>query len=142
MYEKPLPIIDPDTAAYWRAARDHRLLIKRCADCGRCHFYPRELCPHCHSDAVEWIEAKGLGTIYSYTIARRPAGPAFKADAPYVIAIVELDEGPRMMTNIIGSPPDSVRIGQRVVVTYEDVTEEVSLPKFSLCPSAEASPTR
>jgi uncharacterized OB-fold protein len=137
MYEKPLPIIDPDTAPYWRAACEHRLLIKHCSDCNRSHFYPRELCPHCHSDAVEWIEARGTGTVYSFTIARRPAGPAFKPDAPYVVAIVELDEGPRMMTNIVGSPPDSVRIGQRVEVRFEDVNEEVSLPKFVLCQPGE-----
>ena len=132
MYEKPLPIIDPDTAPYWKASTEHRLLIKLCADCGKHHFYPRELCPHCHSDAVEWVQAKGTGSIYSFTIARRPAGPAFKAEAPYVVAIVELDEGPRMMTNITGSPVDSVRIGQRVCVAYEDVNEEISLPKFTL----------
>lgn len=132
MYEKPLPIIDPDTAPYWKASTEHRLLIKLCTECGKHHFYPRELCPHCHSDAVDWVEAKGTGCIYSFTIARRPAGPSFKPDAPYVVAIVDLDEGARMMTNIIGSPVDSIRIGQRVSVSYEDVNEEVSLPKFVL----------
>ncbi len=136
MYDKPLPIVDPDTAPYWDAAREHRLLIKRCADCGRCHFYPRELCPHCHSDAVAWHEARGTGSIYSFTIARRGAGPAFQADAPYVVAVVQLDEGPRMMTNIVGCPPDDVRIGQRVTVAYEDVTPEISLPKFRLAEGA------
>ncbi|MES2537120.1 MAG: Zn-ribbon domain-containing OB-fold protein [Pseudomonadota bacterium] len=141
MYEKPLPIIDPDTAPYWRAACEHRLLIKHCRDCSRYHFYPRELCPHCHSDAVDWFQAKGTGTVYSYTIARRPAGPAFKPDAPYVVAIIELDEGPRMMTNIVGCPPDSVRIGQRVAVQYEDVNEEVSLPKFVPCTTDETAST-
>ena len=134
MYDKPLPIVDPDTAPYWQAAKEHRLLVKRCLDCGKAHFYPRELCPHCHSDAVEWIDAKGTGSVYSYTIARRPAGPAFQPDAPYVVAIVELDEGARMMTNIVGCPPENVRIGQRVVVAYEDVTDEISLPKFRLAP--------
>jgi uncharacterized OB-fold protein len=132
MYEKPLPIIDPDTAPYWKASTEHRLLIKHCRDCSQHHFYPRELCPHCHSDAVDWVQAKGTGSIYSFTIARRPAGPAFKPDAPYVVAIVALDEGPRMMTNITGSPPESIRIGQRVVVAYEDINEDVSLPKFNL----------
>ena len=82
----------------------------------------------------EWIDARGTGSVYSYTVARRPAGPAFKPDAPYVVAIVELDEGARMMTNIVGCPPESVRIGQRVVVAYEDVTDEISLPKFRLSP--------
>ena len=132
MYDKPLPVIDPDTAPYWRAAKEHRLLLKRCSSCGKTHFYPRELCPHCHADTVDWIEARGTGSIYSFTVARRPAGPAFKPDAPYVVAIIELDEGARMMTNIVGCPPDSVKIGQRVSVVFEDVTDEISLPKFTV----------
>jgi uncharacterized OB-fold protein len=132
MYEKPLPVIDPGTAPFWQAAKEHRLLVKRCAACGQCHFYPRDFCPHCHSDAVDWHEAKGTGVIYSFTVARRPAGPAFKADAPYVVAIVQLDEGPRMMTNITGCVPEDVRIGRRVAVAYDDVTDEVTLPKFAL----------
>lgn len=132
MYDKPLPIVDPDTAPYWQAAKEHCLLVKRCRDCGKAHFYPRELCPHCHSDAVEWLQASGTGTIYSFTVARRPAGPAFKPDAPYVVAIIDLDEGARMMTNIVGCPPESVRIGQRVAVSYEDVSADISLPKFRL----------
>jgi len=130
MYDKPLPIVDPDTAPYWQAAKEHRLLVKRCLDCGKAHFYPRELCPYCHCDAVEWLQAKGTGTIYSFTVARRPAGPAFKPDTPYVVAIIDLDEGARMMTNIVGCPTDSVRIGQRVEVAYEDVNADISLPKF------------
>lgn len=131
-YEKPLPVIDPDSEPFWTAARAHRLLLKHCAACGLHHFYPRELCPHCHSDRVDWSESKGAGTVYSYTVAHRAAGPAFKADAPYVVAVVELDEGPRMMTNIIGCPPDAVSIGARVEVVYDDVTAEVTLPKFQL----------
>lgn len=132
MYQKPLPVVDPDTEPFWRAAREHRLVVKRCADCGKAHFYPRELCPHCHSDAVSWFDASGHGTIYSFTVARRPAGPAFQPDAPYVVALVDLDEGARMMTNVVGCPPDTVRIGMRVTVSYDDVTPEVTLPKFRL----------
>lgn len=132
MYDKPLPIVDPDTEPFWHAAREHKLLVKRCAECGQAHFYPRELCPHCHSDAVSWLEAKGSGEIYSFTVARRGAGPAFQSDAPYVVAVVQLDEGCRMMTNIVGTPPDEVRIGQRVEVSYEEVTADITLPKFRL----------
>ncbi|MBI5720722.1 MAG: Zn-ribbon domain-containing OB-fold protein [Burkholderiales bacterium] len=130
MYDKPLPIIDPESAPYWAALRERRLILKHCRDCGRHHFYPRALCPHCHSDALEWSDARGTGSIYSYTVARRPAGPAFKADAPYVVAVVELDEGARMMTNIVTDDVESVRIGQRVAVAYEAVTDEITLPKF------------
>jgi len=108
------------------------LTIKRCTACGKHHFYPRALCPHCHSDAVEWVDACGTGTIYSFTIARRPAGPAFKADTPYVVAVIDLDEGARMMTNIVTSDVEAVRIGQRVTVQYDDVTDDITLPKFRL----------
>lgn len=132
MYDKPLPVIDSESRPYWDALKQHRLTLKRCQDCGKHHFYPRALCPHCHSDAVEWVDARGTGTIYSFTIARRPAGPAFKADTPYVVAVVELDEGARMMTNIVTDKVDAVRIGQHVTVQYEDVTDEVTLPKFRL----------
>lgn len=130
MYDKPLPIVDPESAPYWTGLKERRLILKRCRDCGRHHFYPRALCPHCHSDALEWADARGTGSVYSYTVARRPAGPAFKADAPYVVAVVELDEGARMMTNIVTDDVESVRIGQRVAVHFEAVTEEVTLPKF------------
>lgn len=130
MYEKPLPVVDAESAPYWAALKEHRLILKRCRDCGRHHFYPRALCPHCHSDALEWADASGRGSIYSYTVARRPAGPAFKADAPYVVAVVDLDEGARMMTNIVTDDVESVRIGQRVAVAFEAVTDEITLPKF------------
>ncbi|WP_420466416.1 Zn-ribbon domain-containing OB-fold protein [Panacagrimonas sp.] len=132
MYEKPLPVIDPESQPYWDALKQHRLLLKRCRACQRSHHYPRELCPHCHSDDLEWLQAAGTGRIYSYTVARRPAGPAFKADTPYVVALVELDEGVRLMTNIVTADVESVRIDQRVTVQFDDVTPDVTLPKFRL----------
>lgn len=132
MYEKPLPVIDPGTEPFWNAARAHRLSIPRCRSCGRHHFYPRELCPHCHSDDIEWCDASGRGTVYSYTIARRPAGPAFAPDVPYVVALITLDEDVRMLTNIVTDDVEAVRIGSRVAVRFDDVTAEVALPKFVL----------
>lgn len=130
MTDKPLPQIDPESQSYWTAAREGRLLIKRCTDCGKAHHYPRELCPHCHSDRVTWEQASGKGTVYTYTVARRPAGPAFKADTPYVVALVELAEGPRMMTNLVSVDPAQVKIGLPVTVQFEAITDEISLPKF------------
>lgn len=129
-YEKPLPVIDPGTAMFWAEAKAHRLTIPRCLDCGRYHFYPRALCPHCHSDRLEWTSVSGRGTIYSYTVARKPAGPAFAADVPYVIVIVQLAEGPRMMSTLIADDVGQVRIGMAVEVVFEDVTDEVTLPRF------------
>ncbi len=131
MYEKPLPVIDGESRPFWEGARAKQLRIMRCRECRRYFFYPRELCPHCHSTAVEWVTASGRGTIYTFTIARRPAGPAFKGDVPYVVALVELEEGPRLMTNIIGIAPESVHIGQKVKAVFEDATDEVTLVKFA-----------
>ncbi|MGW9331727.1 Zn-ribbon domain-containing OB-fold protein [Bosea sp. NPDC055594] len=131
-YEKPRPVIDPGSEPFWSAAKQHRLSIPRCKACNQHHFYPRELCPHCHSDELEWTDASGRGEIYSYTIARKPAGPAFAADVPYVVAMITLDEGPRMLTNISTADVDSVRIGDRVRVKFDDVAADLTLPKFVL----------
>ena len=120
MYEKPLPVLDPESQPYWDALKQHRLLLKHCRACQRSHHYPRELCPHCHSDDLEWKQAAGTGRIYSYTVARRPAGPAFKADTPYVVALVELPEGVRMLGELRGIDPSSVSIGMEVEAIYLD----------------------
>ena len=121
MYEKPLPVIDPESQPYWDALKQHRLLLKRCRACQRSHHYPRELCPHCHSDDLEWTDASGKGEIYSYTIARKPAGPVFAADVPYVIAMIALDEGPRMMTNLIDIEPTPETSDAEVSVVKRDL---------------------
>jgi uncharacterized OB-fold protein len=131
-YEKPATVIDPGTKPFWDATREHRLSIPHCLSCGKHHFYPRELCPHCHSADLEWTDVSGRGEIYSYTIARKPAGPVFAADVPYVIAMIALDEGPRMLTNIVTEDVEAVRIGDRVQVYFDDVTPELTLPKFTL----------
>lgn len=129
---KPLPVIDADTKPFWDAVGEGKLKIKSCGECGKAHFYPRALCPHCHSDRLDWIEAKGTGEIYTFTIARRGAGKAFEADAPYVVALIQLDEGPRMMSNVVTDDVESVRIGQRVRVVFAEAGEGVVLPKFAL----------
>jgi len=129
-YEKPLPVIDPTTRPFWEATKAHRLTIQRCQDCQTHIFFPRGNCTSCFSDRLEWIEASGEGVIYSYTIARRPAGPAFKEDTPYAIALIDLKEGPRMLSNIVTEDIESIKIGQKVHVIFDDVTEEITLPKF------------
>jgi uncharacterized protein len=128
-YKKPLPCIHSETSDYWEAARRHELLIRRCCSCGTHHFYPRGHCPTCLSPEVEWIKAQGHGVVYSFTVCHRPA-PGFEADVPYNIALVELDEGVRMMTTIVGCSLDEIRIGLEVEVTFDDVTPEVTLPTF------------
>jgi uncharacterized OB-fold protein len=127
---KPIPAVTLETAPYWEGARRHELRIQCCAACGQRQFYPRIYCTKCFSDRVEWIKASGRAKVTTFTIVRRPVSPAFADDVPYVVALVTLDEGPTMMTNIVGCPPEKVAIGMPVEVTFEDWTEEISIPKF------------
>lgn len=129
-YSKPLPRPTAESEPFWKGARNHELLIQRCRACGKPVFYPRLFCPHCSSADLEWVRASGKGMIYSYTVIRRAAFPGFAADVPYVFAIVELEEGPRMATNLLSCPPEKLRIGLPVEATFEDVTPEVTLVKF------------
>lgn len=129
-YDKPVPMVDGDSRPYWDGAREGRLMIQRCGATGQHFLYSRRLVPGVDDTQVEWVEASGKGTIYSYTVARRPAGPAFKADVPYVIAAIELDEGARILTNIMTDDPDSLRIGQAVEVCFDHVSDELTIPKF------------
>ena len=99
-YHKPLPKPSPTSRPYWEAARRHELQLQQCGACKAYIYYPRERCPHCMSDNLEWERVSGRGKLYSYTVVRRASSRSF-ADAPYVLAIVELDEGPRMTTNMI-----------------------------------------
>lgn len=135
-YNKPLPLPDGDTRPFWEAAQEHRLVIQRCGDCQQPIFYPRSVCPHCMSDRITWVHASGRGTVYSYTVVHR-SPPAFQQEVPFVVALVELEEGVRMMTRIVGSPPQAVRIGAAVEVVFDDVTPEITLPKFRLAPEKQ-----
>ncbi len=128
-YKKPLPYIHNETKAYWDAARSHQLLLRKCRACGQYHFYPRDFCPSCFSFDVEWVKASGRGTVYSVTICHIPAA-GFKDVVPYNLVLVELEEGPRMMSNIVDCPNDDITIGMAVEVVFDDVTPEVTLPKF------------
>lgn len=129
MDPRALPIPDPDGQPYYDGLRQGRLLLKHCTACDRPHFYPRELCPHCHSDALDWVPASGEAEVYSYTVVRRPP-PHMEGRAPYVVAIVTLKEGPRMMTHVVGCAPEAVHVGQAVVVDFAKVTDEFTLPVF------------
>jgi uncharacterized protein len=129
---KPVPTPTLETRPYWEGCKRHELRIQRCAACGQYQFFPRIYCASCFSDRVEWIEASGRGKVQSFTIVRRPVSPAFAGDVPYIVALVTLEEGPTMMTNIVGCAPEKVEIGVPVEVTFEDWTEEISVPKFRL----------
>jgi uncharacterized OB-fold protein len=128
---KPLPVPTLETRAYWEGCKQHELRIQQCAACGQHQFYPRLYCSKCFSDRVEWVKASGRAKVMTFTIVRRPVSPAFADDVPYVVALVALDEGPTMMTNIVGIAPEKVEIGMPVAVTFDDWTEEISIPKFT-----------
>ena len=134
--ERPLPNPDAATAPYWAAAREHRLVMPRCEDCGHYHFYPRTLCPKCGSARLAWTACSGRGDVYSFTVIHRAPSPAFAAAVPYVVAAVKLDEGPHLMTNIVDCAPDTVRIGMPVRVAFQTVSDEITLPVFELITAA------
>ncbi|MFN4088853.1 MAG: Zn-ribbon domain-containing OB-fold protein [Alphaproteobacteria bacterium] len=127
-YGKPVPVVDADSAPYWHGAKEGRLMIQRCRETGRTFLYSRRLVPG--AGDADWIEASGEGEIYSWTVARRPAGAAFKEDVPYVVASVTLAEGARILTNIVTDDPDGVHIGQKVRVVFDAVSDELTIPKF------------
>jgi uncharacterized protein len=130
-YAGPLPTPTPETRPFWEAAKRHELRLPRCRQCGPFFFYPRATCPRCLSSDLEWQAVSGRGTLHTFTIVHR--GPRnFPLPSPYVMAIVELDEGPRMMTNLVDVQPDpeTLEIGMPVEVTWADVTPEVTLPHF------------
>ena len=130
-YSGPLPVPTPETRPFWEAARRHELCVQRCRACGNHFFYPRAACPHCLADDLEWRRVSGRGTLHTFTVVHR-GQRGFPLPAPYVIAIVELAEGPRLMTNLIGIEPDpaKIRIGLPVEVVFEDVSAEIALPRF------------
>ena len=128
--DKFLPHPTPETAPFWQGCHDHKLLLQYCTACGKHQFYPRLICANCMSEQLEWREASGRGTVATYTIVTRAVSPAYAADVPYVIALIELEEGPRMMSNVIGCDVESVKSGIAVEVVFEDWTTEITVPKF------------
>jgi uncharacterized OB-fold protein len=129
-YRKPLPRIDEESRGFWEACARHELYFQRCRRCSTQRFYPRAVCPTCLSDAVQWVRASGRGTVWSFTVTHQNQAPGFREELPYVLAIVELAEGPRLVTNVVGCDPGAVRIGMPVEVVFEDVTPEITLPRF------------
>ena len=128
--QKPAPVVTPETKPYWDAAQDEQLQIQRCNTCGKHYFYPRPFCPNCFSEDVEWTVVSGRATLHSYVINHRPM-PGWEDEAPYAIAQVELEEGPRLMTSIVGIPntPEALVLDMALEVTFED-QNGMKVPKF------------
>lgn len=128
-YNKPLPLIDDDTRPYWEGAKQHQLLLRRCKQCGT-HTHLAYDCPECFSTEMEWVPASGKGSVFSFNVFHQAYHPAFEKEIPYNTAVVELAEGPLMISNVVGCKNEELYIGMPLEVVFEDVTEEVSLPKF------------
>ncbi len=128
-------LVPPTTALsepYWEAAKNGQLLFQECAACGNTSFPPRSICAACNADALEWKESTGKGTVYTYTIARRAPHPVFAQQCPMVIAVIDLEEGFRMMSNVVNCDPAAVSVGMPVQVSFETIDDsDMVLPVFS-----------
>jgi uncharacterized OB-fold protein len=129
-YVKPLPIITDDNRPYWEYCKKHEFRMQKCDNCGYIRFPPGILCPRCHSMEAAWVKMSGKGEIYSFVIYRVAYHPSYANDIPYVVAVIRLDEGPRLESNITGVKVEDIRIDMPVEVYFDDITDEVSLPKF------------
>ncbi len=128
------PPVGVEAAPFWDATREGRLLVQWCTSCDCGVFYPRVFCPHCAAgaDALEWRTASGRATVYAAVVENRPeaAGAKFSGGEPYCVALVDLEEGVRMLTNVVGCPPDEVSCGMPVTVTWEPLSDGRRLPLF------------
>ncbi len=125
-----LPIIDAESEPFWAGTKERKFPIRHCQACGRNHFYPRHYCPHCWSDRCEWQPVSGCGRVYSYTVIHHNDVPPFKDMLPYIVALIDLDEGVRVTSNLVECTPEIVHVGMPVEVIYEQITEEITLPQF------------
>ena len=130
---RPIPQpITPEAKPYWDGLKEGKLMLPKCEDCGKPFFYPRVLCPFCQSRHISWIQASGRGKLYSFEIAHQNFNPAYKIKPPYIFAMVELEEGPHMMSNLINIDPDPqvVKCDTPVEVVFEKLTDEITIPLF------------
>jgi uncharacterized OB-fold protein len=129
MSDEYLPIPDQETAPFWKGLAEGKFLLKWCESCEKPHYYPRDFCPYCWSEQTVWREASGRGVVFATTVVRQMGLEPFASRLPYNISIIELEEGPRLLSNVVGTAPDQVRIGMSVRLAPE-VHDEIGLPLF------------
>lgn len=129
-YEKPLPQPNADTKPFWDGCKKHELRFQRCHTCGHVRWPPSVICPKCYSSNTEWVVANGKGKVYTFAVFHQVYHKGFENDVPYITAVVELDEGPHILTNLVGCGIDQLTCDMPVEVTWEDISKEFSLPKF------------
>ncbi|MSQ61099.1 MAG: Zn-ribbon domain-containing OB-fold protein [Dehalococcoidia bacterium] len=124
----PVPHPTPISQPFWDACLRHELTVQKCTSCGKLIFIPQDFCRYCFTETLEWVPSSGTGKVYSYTTVWRPQTPSF--EVPYVVAIIDIDGGYQMLSNVINVPPDQVKVGMAVEVVWDDVTDTITLPKF------------
>ena len=129
-WKKPLPTASGETRPYWDACRRGELLIQKCDACGEYQFYPRGICANCWTTGIAWVRASGRGTVWAFTVTQQNRTPGFADDVPYTLALVELEEGVKMFTNIVECDPKTVSIGMAVEVTFVRATDAITIPYF------------
>ena len=131
---KPLPTPTQENDYYWEKCKEHELWLRSCNSCNEPYFYPRDICPKCHSRDTKWVQASGRGEVHAYAIVERPPMPAFNPEVPYITALIQLEEGPILPTRIVGVEPvqGTVSIGAQGQIEFEDASETISLPVFRL----------
>jgi uncharacterized OB-fold protein len=129
--KKPFPRLTLDNRPFWEGCRQHKIMLPWCLPCNRPHWPPGPVCPYCFGDALSWKQASGLGTVSSWVVVHKPWLPAFEADIPYNAVQVELEEGVRLTGNVVGAPNQALRVGLPVTVVFDDVTPDVTLPRFA-----------
>jgi len=130
-FEKPLPVATATSKPFWEALTRHEVQIQQCADCRAWIYYPRAFCPGCLSPQLEWKQISGEGTLYTFTISRRPTAPFWADEVPQLIAVVELDEGPRLTSTLCNMEEDDIRVGMRLRPVFDDVSgKNVTLLRY------------
>jgi uncharacterized OB-fold protein len=132
---RPIPVPDERSREFFAAAKRGQLLLKKCAACGRIVAPQRETCGVCLGEQLDWTASSGKGTVFSFVFMHQLLHPAFKDEIPYNVIVVELDEGPRLTSNLVGTPNDQIRVGLRVEAVFEDVNDDVAIPKFKVVPA-------
>lgn len=130
-YTKPLPEFTDENRPFWDGARSEELRMQQCTNCRHIRYPIGRICPECLEEGHDWVPLSGRGEVYSSIVFHQVYNKAFADDVPYNVALVQLDEGPRMFSNVVGVPPSEVRVGDRVRVVFDRVTEEVTIPRFT-----------
>ena len=129
-YTKPLPVMEGLVREFYGRCQKEDLHFQKCTSCDAFRHVPREMCPECNSFEWQWVRSTGRGTVYTWVVVNRALHPAFSRDAPYADVVVEMEEGVRLLSTVVDCPPDELEIGMPVEVTYDAVTEDITLPRF------------